>query len=96
MITASIVLILFDLALTLFAVRRWGAEVEYNPVWRRVMKVWGFLGFAAMFILFWGGVLTIATVYGLVFIILISLLIDTLLNLIAIRSQFQRRNKSMG
>ena len=36
MITAAVLLIPLDLALTFWAVRRWGVGVEFNPVWRRV------------------------------------------------------------
>ena len=86
MIAAAVLLILLDLALTLWAVRRWGVGVELNPVWRRVMASGGPWLFTALFVMFWTGILGIAILSELLFIVLIGLVVDTALNTNAIRS----------
>ena len=90
MISAALVLIAFDLALTLWAVRRWGSSVEFNPIWRGLMDRGGVALFIPAFLTFWVLLLAMASIYELVFIIVGGLVADTAMNLCAVRSNLRK------
>lgn len=73
----SAALILADLVTTVFAVRRWGPGIEYNPLWRLIMRRRGLISFAVAYCVFWTALLFAADYAQMVWVILAGLIIDT-------------------